>query len=417
MSDKILILGERVVSGSAYLEFFRSLGFRAKWGTLLPVREGFLLRLPWSGVFSVEPIFVGVLRRTLLPALVRLSDKLLEARIRALLKRKWRVVFLYGDVSHRLVKVASRVLATGVTLEAKLVVGLHNHHLSRRTSILRLLDSADSLVFLSEDSRDYYLSLVETLKGKPCEFIPSLYLPLFDEWERFERSSGGRLRAPSAFIAERNVKIGLGGRYITAVPGEESRGQVGRYNFVRHVEFFGYQSATVIVFGEPKAEVSPVESLPTLLASDMGLEPVPPVHDIEVTQIYAGLAERFPSIRLRGTTGAFEQSLIGLDFFICKGFLPGDSRMSSFENMNYQLRYTSTLFAGVPVLVARGTDKILEEQIEAHGFGLVYESLSDLSKEYLVDVRSSFTEAMLKDAREMNSLNTYEGSFLKLLNA
>lgn len=415
MSTDTLILGEELGSSGRYAAIARSIGLEAKCATLLPIRSGLRLRFFGSDIVSLESIFVRLIRRTRLPGLVRLSDRLLEARIASLLNKNWRVVFLYGDIGHRVFQATSRVMEGRAASGSRIVVGLHNHHMSRRSNILRLLDSADSAVFLSKESFNYYAGHVDSLRGKQVEFVPSMYLPLSQSWGNFDRAVRRNPDLSSGCYPSPNLKIGLGGRYITAIPSRNFPSQRGRYNFVRLLTHFGKRSIQVIVFGQPKAELTPIETLSSHYSEDGPFKTVQPVHDTAVAEIYARLAGRFPSIDFKGLTQSFEQEIAGCHFFVCKGFLPGDDLGSPFENMNYQLRYTSTLFAGVPVLVARGSDKILEDQIAAHGFGYVYDSVDELSKENLEAVRSEITTEMLNLAREMNSLDSYRNKFSKIL--
>lgn len=57
-----------------------------------------------------------------------------------------------------------------------------------------------------------------------------------------------------------------------------------------------------------------------------------------------------------------------------------DDPVPEFEQHNYQLRFNSALAAGLPIIVMKGADAILEKQIDLFGGGVVIGNMNEIEK-------------------------------------
>ena len=331
---------------------------------------------------------------------VNLRDRDTKA-LGQLLATGWDAVFLYGDHSHPAIQSFLPIAAhyDGPPV----VLGLHNHQCSTGANPLRLLEISSGVVFLNENSQTFFLQQSPGLAQKEVRFIPSLYLPRISEYRRRPSQPRG---------LRESLRIAAGGRWITAESGSPWHDQSGRYNFVNVLSRLAQTGARIDIFGQPRA-------LSSDASRDLSVNrrPQAPVRSKLVRSEYLSLQEHFPNIRLRGTTRYFESKIAPANFFVLKGFTSADQIYEPFEQMNYQLRYSSSLLAGVPTLVAAGTDAIVEADVGDFGWGHVYEDPEILLSSRIIthlyhEIRRS---GDLEGVREANSIDRYTSTVLGLL--
>lgn len=317
---------------------------------------------------------------------------------------RYDVIFAYGDHGHPTWK--ELIACSDLLQDARVVVGLHNHLCSLGANPTALLKVADGLIFLSEDSRDFYTQHLPALASKPVIYIPSLYLPRASQFPHQVRQHAR---------SEKELSVAMGGRWVTArnrLPGST---HVPRYDFIEAARLLSQSVSRVTIYGWRASVQSAAKSL-----MEAGQQPCKPTRDPLVFEAYEQLRARNGSVQNYDYVRGFERHLSRHHFMLNKGILSELEMDDPFENMNYQLRYTSSVVAGVPVLVGKGTDAILERQVRQHGFGKVFNNPQDLAdpnfiSEALHQVWKSGAQKLLA-ARRMNSLDTYATELNALLN-
>lgn len=313
------------------------------------------------------------------------------------------VIFAYGDHGHPTWKelIACRDLLQG----APVVVGLHNHLCSLGANPTALLEIADGLIFLSEDSRDFYTQHVPSLSSRPVTYIPSLYLP---------RASHFPHRVRKHARGKNQLRVAMGGRWVAARPPGSKH--ASRYDFIEAAHLLSKSVSRVTIFGRPASVQGTARA-----SLEAGELPPKPTWDPLVFEAYQKLRIETGNVYHYDHVGRFESHLSRHHFMLNKGILRKKEMDDPFENMNYQLRYTSSVLAGVPVLVGKGTDAILESQVRLHGFGRVFNNPEELAdpnfiSDALHQVWKSGAQKLLA-ARRLNSLDTYAPELNSLLHA
>lgn len=333
---------------------------------------------------------------------------------KAISQTKWEIILVSGDNGDSFVRMLSE--KPDLLPRIPVIVAIHNHLCSLGKNPLNLLDRADGLVFLSDESWHFYVAASPSLDTKPHATIPSLYLPP----QRAYPSHSSQLLQGfvNQFTKERHrgrrfdLHVAMGGSYVTANPGGISTDQQGRYNFILMAEVLAQQNVAVDIFGVFKSSVpNPKFYL------DRSVRPPKPRESEEVREMYVALSDRYPNISLVGRTDKFENRLSRYDAFVLKGFVNNKCRIDQFESMNYQLRYSSSLLAGTPVIVASGTDSIVERQLADHGFGIVVNDFNSLNS--VSGIRSQLRALRISEnlarARRYNSIETWGDSMNKLI--
>lgn len=308
---------------------------------------------------------------------------------------RYDVIFAYGDHSHPTWKelIACRDLLQG----APFIVGLHNHLCSLGANPTALLEIADGLIFLSEDSRDFYAQHLPTLASKPVAYIPSLYLPRASQFP----PTGRKHRR-----GKHQLSVAMGGRWVTARDRLPGSTHVPRYDFIEAARLLSKSVYRVTIYGRSASVQGTAKA-----SLEAGEFPPKPTRDSLVHEAYQKLRTETGNVYHYDQVRRFESHLSRHHFMLNKGILSEMEMNNPFENMNYQLRYTSSVLAGTPVIVGKGTDKILENQVKLHGFGVVFDNPEVLSDhtflhDALKKVWNSGQQKLLK-ARELNSLDTY----------
>tara|TARA_B100000886_G_C20414528_1_gene488653 strand:+ start:1279 stop:2409 length:1131 start_codon:yes stop_codon:yes gene_type:complete len=300
---------------------------------------------------------------------------------RIIIKQNIDIIYFFTDVGFPVYKkFAKRIFKTNFGIPK--VFAMHNHLLKKTDYEKAVIKNADGYVFLNKESFEFYNQAFSLTN--PVTFIPSLYLPKFSTYKTF-------IGQEKLSNKDKEIHVAMGGRFITSNPNVDIKNYYNqeRYDFINLCIELAKRKVHCHIFGD-------------YVFIPNGRKPVV---SSAVKSHYEYLIKNYNYIHYEGVPSNFEYVLSRYDFFICKGFLP-NYNVDFYEHINYQARFNSALIASLPLIIATGTDKTLEEQVNENGGGIVFEDFDILQKE-LVKVLKDKNLISMEKIKKINSFDAW----------
>lgn len=265
-----------------------------------------------------------------------------------------------------------------------LIVGYHCHTAKKNNLEKFVLENADAHIFINNESQEYFHDIYDLCQ--PFFIVPSLFLPNLEWYDiRLKEKLSDKDGEIHCVIPTSAIRI--------ATPPMKQHDKIhienylyDRYDYYQIIKKLIREKIHVHIYGNFKAPLKGYSKI--------------------TEEIYRILKNNefgeFFHIEGFYKKNDFNSELSKYDFAIFTGFIP-NQEVPPFEHMNYQVRFNPTLAAELPVFMAANTGGAMEGELNKHGQGYIFHSITDITKVACDSEKMSAMKIKCKKAQKFHS--------------